>query len=369
MKEKKVGILGGGQLARMLALKAHERGLKPYVLSSKKDDPAAQVTSFWRKGDIHKKKDLERFFSQVDIVTFENEFVDIEKLKSASKKNKVSFSPSLSCMKNIQNRSLQKKLITKYGLPTLPFLEVYGKEDLKKAMKAFPKGFVLKRNLFGYDGYGTFLFKKKISPSFLEKIKSYPEGFIAEPYLNFRREIAILSVRNKKGDIVFLPFCETKQKNSQCFYVKGPLFLKKDSLLKKIRIFLKKIDYVGVLALEFFEDSQGKIYINELAPRVHNSGHYSLDALSVDQFSYHLKAILNEPLSSPQVLGGFSMINLLGGDFKPQKLPFKDSQIFFHWYGKKDIRIRRKMGHITHMGSSSSESLRYLLKKYKEIKK
>ena len=240
------------------------------------------------------------------------------------------------------------------------------KKDLTKAQKKFPNGLVLKKNMFAYDAYGTFFFKD----SSKAMIKRFKEPFyIAESYFNFKRELSLIAVRNTKKQIIFLPLCETYQKKGKCLWVKGPEKNKNiKKLQKKITYFLNEINYVGVIAFELFEDQNKELIINELAPRVHNSGHHSLDSLSTDQFSYHLQAIAGMKLKEAYLKApAFSMLNLIGSGRKKIHIPlFKKQKLY--WYGKKENKKGRKMAHLNLLEKSSSKALKILLKSLKEIR-
>ena len=355
----KVGILGGGQLARMLVLKAHEMGLKPYVLSADKHDPSAQVTSFWVKGDICRTSDLTRFLKQTDIVTFENEFVHTPSLIKAMRKTKTPVCPHPSIIAKLQDRWFQKQLLKKHHIPTAPFFKIDNKQQAFKVFKTFKNKMVLKKRLFGYDGRGTFIIQNT------DQIPFY-KNLIAEEFVPFKRELALTLVASK-NQIISLPLVETFQKNFRCYWVKGPVSHPQvKSLTKKLKTFLKKTGYQGVIAFEIFETSKN-LLINEIAPRVHNSGHYSLNALSKDQFSLHLEAILETPLHPPQILcGGFAMLNLLGKREKSKSWK-KIKEVFLHDYGKKKLKIGRKMGHLNSCADSPKKALENLFRAEKNF--
>ena len=362
MKRKKIGILGGGQLARMMAVKAHSMGLEPYILSNSPLDPACQVTRFWVKGSVHRLSDLNKFLAKTDLVTFENEFVNTDLLTKAMKNKGTKIIPRPSIIRCLQDRRLQKNLLRKHRIPTAPFLKVDSFKDLTSAYEHFNQKLVLKKRLFGYDGYGTFIIKNK--RQLKEACGLFPNktGFIAEAFIPFKKELAVILASHKNSKPIHLPPVETFQKNFRCYWVKGPIShpLMKNfiSLLKK---FIQNIHYEGVIAFELFQN-QNKLLVNEIAPRVHNSGHYSLDALSRDQFTLHLESILRKPLYPPKLLySGFAMLNRLGGEkIKPHII--KREGIFLHEYGKKEERKGRKMGHLNSVASSPNKALSQLLK-------
>ena len=340
----------------------------------------------WIKGNPDRQKDLKSFFKLVDIVTFESEFFPAQQIKQALQNlrgKRPYIAPSLKSLSLIQDRWTQKKLLSQYKINTADFLKINLKNPTQKQLlnlweKLGP--FVLKARTGGYDGYGTFVIKRK----FQIKNKSFPsKPFIAEKFIPFKRELALLTARNKKGQVVFFPLVESFQKNSRCLWVKGPTNHKKlNSLKTQIKQILQGIDYQGMIAFELFDTGENLI-VNELAPRVHNSGHYSLDTLNEDQFTIHLKAIMNRPLAKPKnTAKGFAMLNLLGEGFKKPFLTNKQNQrsyfyleesfekpmlkinkgIKFWWYGKAISRKGRKMGHLNATGSSAEKALNKLLK-------
>ena len=361
-------------MARMLALRAFPLGLKPFVLSPSREDPAGQVTPFWQKGDPFSVSTIARFLKKVDALTFESEFVPAERVKKALETlpgPKPSIAPSLKNISLLQDRLTQKRAFEKHSLSTAKFMDITltksapPARELSLAWEALSGPFVLKTRTGGYDGYGTWIIKNK---SQIKTLTPPPSRFIAEKWIPFKRELALTAVRNKRGDTVFLPLVETRQKNARCFWVQGPARHKKLPRLKnQISLFLKKTDYRGAVTFELF-DTRGDLIINEVAPRVHNSAHHSLNSLTEDQFTLHLKAILNLPLPSPRPLsGGFAMLNLLGSGSKQPKwsLP-KDAH--FHWYGKTASRKGRKMGHINTLDSSPPKALQKALRAGKNFK-
>lgn len=356
---KSIGILGGGQLARMMALQAHAIGMQPWVLSNSPGDPAAQVTSNWIKGNPNKLSDLKKIFKKVDIATVESEFFDATILKKVG-----TVFPQPNLLGALQDRLSQKILLHRLEVPTAEFFSVANSYEAQRAAHSLGFPLVFKRRRFGYDGYGTFVVKKT---SDLKKLKYDEYGFIAEKFIPFRRELAVSFVRSTTGEIVSLPLVETCQKNSICHWVQGPVTHPHAyALLKALKNFVIQINYVGIIAFEIF-DTGRNLLINEIAPRVHNSAHYSLDALEVDQFSYHLRAITGQPLPDPKPLaGGFAMVNLLGRKkVTPSWILPENGHL--HWYGKKENRSGRKMGHINFLAKNPKHALKSALNAVKKI--
>ena len=345
----------------MIALKSHEMGIKPYVLSAHPQDPAAQITPYFIQGKINSKKDLKKFLSQVDLAIFENEFLDPVLLHDASIASNTPIHPKPKIMNLLQDRLNQKKLFKKYKIPTARFIEVHSPKQIKALAGLFPAGIVLKKRQQGYDGYGTLITKNILEDKRVQSFLNKKPKIIAEEFIPFKKELAIILVRNRKKQIIELPLVETYQEQARCTWVKGPCrHQKKDSLVKKLKTMMNEINYEGVMAFELFETKKGSLLVNETAPRVHNSGHYSLDALSEDQFSLHIKAVLNMELVSPvKKSGGFAMLNLLGEKTPHQWLP--PAGTILHWYGKTESRPGRKMGHLNNLDSTPNKALATLL--------
>lgn len=353
---QRLGILGGGQLARMLALAAHRLGVEPWIYSVSSRDPAAQVTAFHTVGSIDDKSRIQPWAKNVDVVTFESEFMERGALQGLGKK----LAPGLDVMIEIQDRLTQKQRILDAGLTTLPFFPVSSEVQAQTAMGLLGGTAVMKARRLGYDGYGTFILRSErdLRQFVSGPLKKNSSGFIAEPLTKFSREVAIIVARGKSGEIRTLPWVETFQKDSRCLWVKGPVTVPNSRRWEnKLGRFLAEIGYVGCMGIEFFE-VQGQLVINELAPRVHNSGHYSQDALNVDQFELHVRAVLGWPLPKVELLTpGFAMHNLLGRRDRAATPP-RLARGRLHWYGKSEERRGRKMGHVNFLGPSPGASLR-----------
>ncbi len=368
----KLGILGGGQLARMLALSAHQMGLHPHVLSENSLDPAQQVTRFNHVGSLTDVAVVENFLKQVDVATFESEFLDGTLLSQAYQATKTPIYPNISTMELLQDRLTQKQNLDLLKIPTAQWLPANSAAEAQSALTSLGLPLVFKKRRFGYDGYGTFVVKtKKQVDEFCAKQFSpknlHSTGFIVEKWIPFKRELACVFARNISGHISHYPLVESLQKNSRCFWVKGPVKHKNFSAFaKKFSLFLKKMNYVGVMAVEFFDSKDG-LLVNELAPRVHNSAHCTMDAFTVSQFALHIKALLDQSVAIPKANSkGFAMVNLLGRSAKKIQWTL-DSDVQLHWYGKSENREGRKMGHINTLASSPEAALQLALKNLKRI--
>ena len=350
----------------MLSFEASSLPVRISVLSPSKTDSAMTAPNIRPiVGDPFKATDLMRLFEQSDRITFESELIPASLIQKASQITKSPvFAPSIQTLGVIQDRLTQKNLIEDFHFQTASFLPVSlksEKNDTSNILNTVFKQigpFVLKKRTGGYDGYGTFIFKNQKDISQIQTELS--GGFIAETLILFKHEMAITAVRNQAGDILFLPLVKTFQENARCLWVCGPYEHKQLKDLKnKIKTFLNHIHYEGAMAFELFDTGED-LLVNELAPRVHNSAHYSLDALTESQFALHLKGILGKDLKPPQMVSkGFAMWNLIGSGVSTPKWKVPE-EVHLHWYHKSPSRKGRKMGHINALGSSPEEALNRL---------
>lgn len=348
-----VGVLGGGQLARMLLLEAYRLGLEPHVLCNHIDDPAAQVCPRVQIGSLDSSKDLKTFFTTLQWITIESEFLNTDEIEAI--RTDAKFAPRADILAKIQDRLSQKQLLDKFKIPTSPYAAWNKDVPIESFFEKFKDGFVVKKRRYGYDGYGTFILRNKNESI---NIRHDPLGYIVEKFIPFEKELAFSIARNARGEFAEFPLVETHQVKSRCLWVKGPVIHEKfQSIVAQFKKLMSELDYQGILAVELF-DSRGELLVNELAPRVHNSAHYSMNALSLNQFEAHWRAILDWPLSSPKVLtNGFAMVNLLGEDPRAIVNLIAQPLGWLHWYGKQEIREGRKMGHINTVGATPDAAL------------
>jgi 5-(carboxyamino)imidazole ribonucleotide synthase len=337
-------------------------GLEVHILSEKPDDPAAQVVRHWHQGDPQKTRDLQDFMGLVDLVTFESEFYSGELLAEVQVQTKTPILPDPGVMSVLQDRLSQKEALLENHVPTAEFMAIHNKNDLEEARAYFKAGLVLKKRTGGYDGNGTFVIRNEAEWSeTLHRISVASHDYIAEAYIPFKRELAVMMARNSDGEMVAFPLVQTFQTQNRCDWVMGPLkHPRLDNLVAGLAVFLEKLKYVGVIGFELF-DTGRELLVNEIAPRVHNSGHYSLDALNVDQFTMHWLALLDfQFFEIKSKTPAFVMTNLIGAnENSPAFPPTLTGRL--HWYGKKQNRAGRKMGHINYSGSSGATLLRRAL--------
>lgn len=366
----KIGILGGGQLARMLALSAHNLGAIPFVLSENDDDPAQQVVDRGYMGDLNDAHVLSTFAASVDVLTFESEFIDCDLLEQAVPGHKKLIFPSLHAIRTLQDRKTQKAVLDTFNIPTAPWMLITDEASVQKAARELELPFVIKKRRNGYDGYGTYMIKTaKDLKAFIKDHLGHRDGFIAEKFIPFRRELACIFSRDRKGNILQFPLVESLQKDARCFWVKGPIkHTKFSAWAKGFQKLLTKIDYVGTIGVELF-DTGSHLFVNELAPRVHNTGHYTQNAFPMSQFDAHIRAVAGMQLNESTLKHtGFAMVNLLGSQKIKEPSWTLAPDAHLHWYGKKEIRPGRKMGHINTVGTTPDNALKRALSALKGFK-
>jgi 5-(carboxyamino)imidazole ribonucleotide synthase len=351
----------------MLALAAAPIGLKPSIFSESSEDPAAQVSAFWRPGNLQDPSAVREFARTLEYLTFESEFIDADFLRKALSGLSVRVFPSLDCLEVFQDRKSQKEKLKNAGINTSPFFAVNTESDLRTAFQLFRGEFVLKLRKYGYDGKGTFYCKSERNLAELKPLLTqHKQGFIAEAIIAFKSECALMMFRSLDGSVASYPLMQTHQADSRCDWVLGPVSHPKlKSLIRKLTFLMNEMDYVGALGVELFNTGK-ELMVNELAPRVHNSGHFSQNAMTKDQFTLHLQCGLGAPLTPPKPLAkAYGMANLLGHSQRPPR-PVQTT-CALHWYGKSDNRPGRKMGHLNDLGATKTQVLKILLRERKKF--
>lgn len=372
-KKTCIGILGGGQLARMSAYQAYKLGFDIAILEKEKNSPAGQLTKKEFVGWVDNEEILKKFVQQSDIITLENEFVDYHYLRFIENLGKVVI-PSSFTISLIQDKLLQKQTLKKKSIPVADFMEVNLINTYQFISSYLGKKFILKSRKMGYDGYGNAIVRNKASlETEIKRLTTRHSELYAEKFVNFTKELAVMVVRTKK-EIITYPVVETIQKKHICHTVIAPAQLevkeKKDAEEIAVEA-VKAVRGYGIFGIELFLTDNGKILVNEMAPRPHNSGHYTIEACVTSQFENHIRSVLNLPLGSTEMVKPFAvMINLLGkkngeGIVEDYKKSLTDNDIHLHLYGKEKSRIGRKMGHISICGNE----LQTIIKKAKRTER
>ncbi|WP_417333580.1 5-(carboxyamino)imidazole ribonucleotide synthase [Halarcobacter sp.] len=346
----KLGIIGGGQLGKIMSQKAKKMGFHVTILDPTFNCPAAQVSDKHIMGGFYDKEKLEQLVQESDVTTFELEHVDTSILKELYD-NGHNIHPSPYVMELIQNKYEQKKLLDEKGIPVPAYKDVKSEEDL--AAFGFPV--VQKAKLGGYDGQGVQVLK---SQEDADTKALQTESFIEE-MVDIDKELAVIVARNIEGEMKCYPVVEMlfDERVNICDSVMAPARISKEIEEKSLEICKKSIealDGVGIFGVELFLTKSGEIQVNEIAPRPHNSGHYTVEACATSQFEQIIRAVTNLPLGSTKLISPAVMVNLLGEQGYEGE-PFIDGihdaleipELSFHFYGKSFTKPFRKMGHIT----------------------
>lgn len=339
-----VGVLGGGQLGRMLALAGYPLGLRFRFLDPARDAPASHLAPHVAE-DFNDTQALSRFVASVDVVTYEFENVPVETARFLLQRAPVF--PPVAALEVAQDRLVEKRFFEKLQIPVPPFAPVETREELELAVVQIGLPCVLKTRRFGYDGKGQFVLRE---PKDVETAWRELGGvtLILESFVSFEREVSILAARGRSGEIAFYPLVENHHRDGILRLSLAPAPHLSDELQalaeSHARRLLEALDYVGVLAIEFFE-RDGELLVNEFAPRVHNSGHWTLEGAQTSQFENHLRAVCGWPLGETRARGHCAMSNIIG--ILPDLQNVLDTPgAHLHLYGKRP-QPNRKLGHIT----------------------
>lgn len=362
MNKIKVGILGGGQLGMMLAEAAHKLNLNTILFCSSPNEPAAQIVQNKIIADSTDLLALQRFKESVDVIAIESEFFPFPDLLG-DKYPGGKLIPELKTIRILSDKLEQKKIWERYNIPTSPFVEYRPEisltDWLNQVESRFSAGFVIKTAKNGYDGKGVLVcdqLSQEVS-EFCERALRVQSGLYAESKINFSQELAIIGCRSVSGDFISYPLVKSQQKQGICHLVSGPatslgISLNVELRAKSIAQQISEITNLrGSFGIEFFLQENGELLINEIAPRVHNSGHYSQDYCSISQFENHWRCLLGMPINEVRSRGVFAMLNILGptgiaATDCQENRPTPPAGANLHWYFKKEIRPSRKLGHI-----------------------
>jgi len=345
-----IGILGGGQLGRMLALAAARLGLKCHVYSPDPYSPAFDVTRRTTLADYDDTAALDRFVENVDVVTYEFENVPAETATFLAARRPVLPDPVV--LATTQDRLIEKDFIASLKIATAPYRRIDAPADLAPALDAVGRPAVLKTRRFGYDGKGQTLIRNGADPvTAWNEVGGTPS--ILESFIDFEREISVVAARGRDGTIECFDVTENEHRDHILKVSRVPAQVSAAVGAQARRIaetIAAAFNYVGVLAVEMFvvRDGSGHaVLVNEIAPRVHNSGHWTLDGASVSQFEQHIRAIAGWPLARPVRHGRIEMVNLIGAEIEEYGRWLETPGTAVHLYGKASARPGRKMGHVT----------------------
>ncbi|KKD47663.1 5-(carboxyamino)imidazole ribonucleotide synthase [Listeria seeligeri] len=343
-----IGIIGGGQLGRMMALSAKAMGYRIIVLDPTEDCPAAQVSDEQIIADYDDKVALRELAEKADVVTYEFENIDYDALKMTQ--DLVDVPQGAELLSITQDRILEKAYLESANINIAPYAIIVDKEEIETEIKSIGYPAVLKTAQGGYDGKGQVVLHDADDIERAARLLRYGSS-VLEAWIPFEKEISIVVARGKDGQVETFPVAENVHVNNILHTTIAPADVSADVHEEAEEIAKKLADVLqlcGVLAVEMFVTKSGAIYVNELAPRPHNSGHFTIEACSISQFTQHIRAIVGLPLIKPELLKPALMINILGQHVDAVNERMVDYPHWFvHYYGKKEAKINRKMGHVT----------------------
>ena len=345
-----IGILGGGQLGRMLAMAAARLGFDAIILSPHADCPAGRVAAGAIIAPYEDDAALAALAEACDVITIEFENVPAAALEALAAQG-AEIAPNARALAVSQDRLEEKRFLNGAGAPTVSFAAIDSRDDLDAALRRLGAPLLLKTRRGGYDGKGqAWVMRPADASDALASLGG--RDIIAETPADFRRELALVAARGRDGEIALYPLTESHHENGILRRSVAPAAAAPKVIAQAERItanVLAGLDYVGVLGLEMFERDDASVLVNEFAPRVHNTGHWTLDGCEVDQFEQHIRAIAGWPLGPTAAIAHVEMTNLLGDDVQAWARLAREPETRVWFYGKDEPRPGRKMGHVNRL--------------------
>ena len=343
MSDSTLGIIGSGQLGSMLCQAAKKLNVKTVVISDDEQGPAQKYADQFIFAKYDDQQKIKQFIDKADVVTFEFENIPINILKQIEKEKKVLPKPEINRI--IQNRKLEKSFVNELGIETTKWSFIEKAEDVTKNSNLLPG--ILKTNTLGYDGQGQFVLK---SLADVKKDWCFTADYILEKKVNLKKEISVIITRFIDGETFIYEPIENLHKDQILKHSKIPANIN-EKIYKQAqnnaKIIADELDYVGSMCVEYFIDQDDNLLVNEIAPRVHNSGHLTINAFNISQFENHVRAVCGLKFEKPKKNSNAEMINILGKEIEEYRSKTFTEDEFFFDYGKKIIKEKRKMGHLT----------------------
>ena len=356
-----IGMMGGGQLGRMFAIAARRMGYRVQIFTPEEESPAGQFADLTRIADYDNKAAVRRFADEVDVITFEFENIPIETVNWCAEVCDVR--PAGSILHIAQNRLREKTFLSGSGIPVAPFRAVRSAGELQSALDQIGRPAILKTAAFGYDGKGQQMITAREDSEEIWSASSADE-LILERAIDFEREVSVIVARGADGEIATFPLCENIHRNHILDITVVPARVEQAveaNAAELARAIAEKLELVGLLAVEMFLKRGGELIVNELAPRPHNSGHWTIEGCVTSQFEQQVRAVCGLPLGATEILRPIAMANLLGDVWlrgEPQwSRALEAAGVHLHLYGKSEPRPRRKMGHLTAFGANAEEAI------------
>jgi len=338
-----LGIIGSGQLGSLLCQAAKKINIKTIVISDDENGPAQNYSDKFIFSKYDNKNKIREFISEADIITYEFENIPINILKEIDKEKKVLPKPEIN--KIVQNRQLEKTFLNDLGVKTTKWAFIKSARDVQQNKNLLPG--ILKTNTLGYDGHGQYVLNT------LDDVKKnwcFTADYILEKRVNLKKEISVVVTRFQNKEIYIYEPIENTHKDQILKHSKIPADIKPDIFKKaqdNAKLIANELDYIGTMCVEYFIDQEDNLLVNEIAPRVHNSGHLTINAFNISQFENHIRAVCGLKKESVKKISNAEMKNILGSEIQDYRnRSFKTDEYFFD-YGKKIIKEKRKMGHLT----------------------
>ena len=338
-----LGIIGSGQLGSLLCQAAKKLNIKTIVISDDENGPAQNYSDKFIYSKYDDKNKIREFINGVDIITYEFENIPINILKEIDKEKKVLPKPEIN--KIIQNRQLEKTFVNNLGIKTTKWAFIKTAKDVQQNKNLLPG--ILKTNTLGYDGHGQYVLNT------LDDVKKdwcFTADYILEKRVNLKKEISVIVTRFKNKEIYIYEPIENTHKDQILKYSKIPADIK-PSIFKKAQdsaeLIANALDYIGTMCVEYFIDQEDSLLVNEIAPRVHNSGHLTINAFNISQFENHIRAVCGLKKENVKKIANAEMKNILGSEIQRYRKRSFETEEYFFDYGKKIIKEKRKMGHLT----------------------
>lgn len=356
-----LGILGGGQLGRMIALAGRALGYRFVTMDPTADAPCGQTADRQIVASYDDVEAAMQLASVSDVISYEFENVDAQVAEVLESRAYVPQGSRL--LRITQNRIREKTAIREIGIPVAPFCVVNSLEDLQEAVRELGLPAVMKTATGGYDGKGQWVLRSEAElAEAYDTLSKAGTELIVEQFVPFQMELSVIAARNPAGELAVFPVSENIHQENILHLSIVPARISAEVAARAeeiARTIVEKLDVVGLIAVELFLTEDGQLYVNELAPRPHNSGHFTMDACVTSQFEQHVRAVCNLPLGSTELLSSVVMVNILGEHLQPvidqiDKLP-RTAKL--HLYGKAESKAKRKMGHINVLAPTVEEAL------------
>ncbi len=354
-----IGIIGGGQLGMMTIREAQRMGYRSVVWDPDPNCPASRLADVTIGASFDDQAAARSLASQVDVVTYEFENVDPDIVAWLEAEKTVR--PRSAILRVAQHRKFEKEQIGSYGLPVVEYASAQSPQDLRRAVETVGLPVVVKTATSGYDGKGQAVIRSQSDvDGYLDSMNTTFPEIVVEKFIDLRCEISVIVLRTESGEVTTFPVSENEHRDNILFQTRVPARIEEATRARAVSLahdLAERLELIGIMCVEMFVTSDSEVLINEIAPRPHNSGHYTLDACDQSQFEAFVRAVCGLGIPTPRLLTPSGMINILGKDLELVDVDHlsKEPGIKLHIYGKRRVEPKRKMGHITVLGDDEAE--------------